>query len=269
MYRVARFYATLSRLVRLSTQTPTLEQRAQLIAAIGQGVALDDHLTTSMESLPVDWLTCQAHPWMKPWTGPDSGLDDANDCIKDTAYEGLLALCVSYDRRNYTVMTQLATWNQYRAVRIHLLHALVAAAALIHPSPSSLDILALRAYWRSTLVALASGICETISTILGNLDEYGKQHTPWMCGRALQGYSLLWPLRTVVSVGDLPCEKKLCVKRALEYIGGTLGIGQASAMAKATHWMDGPQRIREVKPGESELGGALGVEEVNNLGKQY
>lgn len=54
MHRISRFFATLSGLVELSTPTPTQEQRAQLIAALGQGVALDDRLTTSIKYLQVD-----------------------------------------------------------------------------------------------------------------------------------------------------------------------------------------------------------------------
>lgn len=148
-------------------------------------------------------------------------------------------------------MTQLVTWNQYRAVRIYLLQALIAAITLIRPSPSSLDVLSLRACWESTTVTLASGICETVPNILGDIDECGERNTPWTSGRALPGYSLLWPLRAVVQVRNLPREKKSCVVRTLEYISDTLGIGQASAIVKVARWMDESHRIKELVPGQS------------------
>lgn len=194
--------------------------KAQLKAWVQSGAALDEELERWSRELPEHWLPL---------------------FVSSRDGESL----ITYQRVSFVVI-----WNYYRATRIVMRRLLAqlqqAFTSLVvdgaHGADSKLqnDVEACD----EIVQDMISGLCRSLPFALGDIDTLGrrasssltslKQEKPRV--RAIQGYSLIWPLWYVLSCGLATPSQMDQIKCALDRLGQALGIRLALAlsMSKAT-----------------------------------
>ena len=122
-----------------------------------------------------------------------------------------------------------AVWNSWRAVRIRLVQTLMAVTELLGEDTSDTDFRSVTR--RKTILDLAEDICCSTPYLLGEIDGQGIPRGTAK-GVALGGYTLMYPLRIICTVNELPESIHDWVEIKLTYIADVLGIGQANLLVK-------------------------------------
>ena len=122
-----------------------------------------------------------------------------------------------------------ASWNTWRSIRIRLIQILMAITELTGEDSRDSDFQFMR--WRKTLLDLADAVCNTTPYLLGEIDGQGVPRSTAK-GIALGGLTLLYPLRMISTIRDLPEHYHHWIGTKLTYIATTHGIGQANIILK-------------------------------------
>ena len=145
-------------------------------------------------------------------------------------------------------------WNSYRCVRILCNEEILAQIKRL-PSPCDqsieVDFGAQARASHSLLIQLASEIVDSVSFLLGrHTTEDG--HVLFQC-RTIFGFYMLWPLFLAGSVSGVPDALHVWVVRVLDSIGFSMGIQQASALAKMLQINRASMQSNSSNPPEATL----------------
>ena len=129
-------------------------------------------------------------------------------------------------------VTTATMGNMCRAVRIHLIHDLLAAIPHLHAtsavSLAGIDLEHCRDRWNSVVALSAAEIYENIPYAFGECDATGKKPAIPVTGMIYRAYLSLWPIRTALNAPQTPTKYKQLLAAKLMHMSDVMGIGMAS-----------------------------------------
>jgi len=201
-------------LVRLIQFTALVETKLQsfegsfidqlsLQQLIEEGDQIDQELQRWTQTLPASWNYEKILKFDGPWSVESGAPREIH------IYKGIMAS---------------AEWNNYRAIRMHLLER------LLELSEQCPTFITAAPTWIAALLEIAEDICASVPFTLGKVDMNGKFKNA-SAGMALGGYSLILALRMTVTCLLVPNKCRQWVICKLKYIAETMGIVQAERIA--------------------------------------
>lgn len=204
---------------------------------IEEGDQIDQELQRWTQTLPISWNYEKIPKFDGPWSMESGAPREIH------IYRGIMAS---------------AEWNNYRAIRMHLLERLL---ELSNAAEQCQMIITATPTWIATLLEIAENICASVPFALGKVDMNGRFKNA-SAGMALGGYSLILALRMTVTCLLIPKKCRQWVIRKLKYISETMGIAQAERIATVGCLC--PQIERSPK----RFGGPIDLRDFNEIASQ-
>lgn len=210
-----------------------LPGQESLIELIRRGTAIDDELQHWTQTLPECWKLEKLFKSHRPWS-EESG---APRTIH--VYKGIWAS---------------AEWNNYRAIRLHLLERLIELSNAIEESMNPY-FEPLANEWKRKALEIAEEICASVPFALEKIDM-NRNFKNASVGMALGGCSLLLALRMAVTCLHVPKKRRSGMIEKLGYVSNSMRISQAASIEK------GGKICFQCEKSQSRFGGPIDLRDL-------